>query len=288
MTFLLAREGQHSPAAVALEGEPLLEGVPAHRPAADGGEQRVVGCPGVFGEPGPQGGDRARAQRRDPVFAAFAVAGDVGAAAEVDIPAGQGGELGGPQPGLDREQHPGVVTAAGPGCPVWGGKQGLGLGGGKERDDRLVSPLGRDRQDTFDVSGVLGVAQGGEAEQGVDRGQSGVAAADGVAPLALDVVEERADHWRVQVGEVEPARHGAGALRGEVKEQPDGVAVGGDRVRAGPPLADQPLGEKRLHGAGGRRHRGAPGAASLRAASASSSGEALRYQYVCSGDAWPR
>jgi hypothetical protein len=62
-----------------------------------------------------KGGDSARAKRRDPVFAAFAVAGDVGAAAEMDIPAGQGGELGGPQPGLNREKDPGMVTAAGPG-----------------------------------------------------------------------------------------------------------------------------------------------------------------------------
>ena len=73
---------------------------------------KVVWCPGVLGEPGPQGGDSARAKRRDPVFPACAVAGDVGAAAEVDITTGQGGELGGPQPGLDREQHPGMVTAA--------------------------------------------------------------------------------------------------------------------------------------------------------------------------------
>jgi hypothetical protein len=38
---------------------------------------------------------------------------------------------------------------------------------------------------------VLGVTQRGEAEQGVDRGQPGVAAADGVAPLMLEVIEER-------------------------------------------------------------------------------------------------
>jgi hypothetical protein len=41
-----------------------------------------------------------------------------------------------------------------------------------------------------------------------DRGQPGVAAADGVASLALDLVEERVDHWGVQVGDIEPARGG--------------------------------------------------------------------------------
>jgi hypothetical protein len=40
-----------------------------------------------------QGGDRARSQRGDAVFAALAVAGDVRAGAEADIPAGQGGSV---------------------------------------------------------------------------------------------------------------------------------------------------------------------------------------------------
>jgi hypothetical protein len=112
-----------------------------------------------------QGGDRARSQRGDAVFAALAVAGDVGAGAEADIPAGQGGELGGPQPGLGCEQDPGVVAAAGAGGPVWGGEQGLGLGAGEERDDCLIGPLGQDGQYPGDVGGVLGVAQGCVAEQ---------------------------------------------------------------------------------------------------------------------------
>ena len=71
---------------------------------------------------------------------------------------------------------------------------------------RMVGPLGRDRQDPGDVGTVLRVAQGREAEQRMDRGQPGVTAADGVAPLALEVVEECADHRRVQVGDIQAAR----------------------------------------------------------------------------------
>ena len=48
-------------------------------------------------------------------FRPFAVASDVGTVAEVDVVAGQAGELGGPQPGLDGEQDPGVVAASGAG-----------------------------------------------------------------------------------------------------------------------------------------------------------------------------
>ena len=44
-----------------VEIESLLQGIAAHRSAADGGEQRAAGCPGVLGEPGSQGRDRAGA-----------------------------------------------------------------------------------------------------------------------------------------------------------------------------------------------------------------------------------
>ena len=42
---------------------------------------------------------------------------------------------------------------------------------------------------------------------------------------------------------------------GEGEKQPDRVAVGGDRVRAGLALADEPVGEERLQCRGDRAHR---------------------------------
>ena len=147
----------------------------------------------------------------------------------------------------------------------------------RKRDDRLVEALGRDRQDPFDVGGVLGVAQRGEAEQGVDRGQPGVAGADAVAALAS---RGGRGTRRSAARPGRRGRAGRAACRccscGEAQQQPEGVAVGGDRVRAGLALADQPLGEERLQGAAasavtGRRSpvRVEP----LRAATASSSGD---------------
>ncbi len=179
----------------------------------------------AFGKPPAQGGGGAGGQRGDPVFAALAVAGGVGAGAEVDVAAGQGGEFGGPQPGLDGEGDPGVVTPPGAGGPVGGGQQRLGFGVGEEGDDRLVGPLGRDGQDAFDVGGVLGVAQRRVGEQGVDRGQPGVACGDAVAALVLEVVEERGDHRRVELGELELRWLGAGLLLSEPQQQPKRIAV---------------------------------------------------------------
>ena len=64
----------------------------------------------------------------------------------------------------------------------------------------------------------------------------------------------------------------------KAEQQPEGVAVGGDGVRAGLPLADQPVGEEGLQGGGEGAHRFASSSASRSAASDISSGEADRYQ----------
>ena len=54
----------------------------------------------------------------------------------------------------------------------------------------------------------------------------------------------------------------AGAVGGEGQQQPEGVAVGGDGVRAGGALADQPVGEEGLQRRGQRAHRRPPDRAS--------------------------
>jgi hypothetical protein len=72
----------------------------------------------------------------------------------------------------------------------------------------------------LDVGGVFGVVQRGEPEQGVDRGQAGVAGPRGVAPVVFEVVGERGDQRGVQVGDVEPGDLVSGLCRGEDEQQP--------------------------------------------------------------------
>ena len=98
----------------------------------------------------------------------------------------------------------------------------------------------------------------GVSEQRVDRGEAGVAGAGAVAALVLEVVEKRGDQRRVQIGDIELGWLAAQALGGEAQQQLERVAVGGDRVRAGASLADQPVGEERLHGRRERAHRRPP------------------------------
>ncbi|HLG07266.1 MAG TPA: hypothetical protein VI409_01195 [Gaiellaceae bacterium] len=147
-----------------------------------------------------------------------------------------------------------MVAAADPGGLVGGGEQRVDLGLGEVGDQRAVEAFGRHREHALDDGGVLGVAQRGEAKQGVDRCEPGVAGADAVTALAFEVVEEGGDQGRVEIVEVELGWLGAGALLGEDEQQPQRVAVGGDRVRAGVPLPLQPVGEERLQGRSERAH----------------------------------
>jgi hypothetical protein len=197
----------------------------------------------------------------------------------MDVGAAEADELRDAQPGLDGEQEEGMVASARRGRPVRGREDGLDLLGAEERDEAALEALGGDGQHPLDERGMLGMAQRGVAEERADGSQARVAGAHGVAAVALEVVEEGADERRVEVREVEPRGRRARPLGGEPQEEPPGVAVGGDGLRAGLPLPDEPLGEERLEGRGERAHGRSPRWRSRRPpARASSSGAADRYQ----------
>ena len=123
------------------------------------------------------------------------------------------------------------------------------------------------------------------AEQRVNGRQPGVAGPDAVAAVGFQMVEERADQWCVQIGDVHSGGRLAGPLFGEDQQQLDRVPVGGDGVGAGLSLPGQPVGEERLQGGGQRAHDRPPARYASRRcpANAISSGAADRYQKVCCG-----
>ncbi len=152
---------------------------------------------------------------------------------------------------------------------------------GEELDDPALEPLARDGEHSLAKERVRGRHEGDVAEEGMERRESGVTAAGGVATFALEVVEELAEEGSVEIGELEPGWSSAEACCREAQEQTEGVAVGGHRVWARPPLLEQAVGEEGLQergkigGAHGNvlRTRVARSAASWR-----SSGTASMYQ----------
>ena len=121
---------------------------------------------------------------------------------------------------------------------------------------------------------------GGVSEQGVDGGEPGVSGGAAVASLVFQMVQERADQGGIQVGHAESARRSTRLLVREGEQEPEGIAVGRDRVRAGVGLPGQPVGEEPLQDRREIGHKSArPSVVSSRpAARARSSGTAWRYQ----------
>ena len=210
VTFFSLIDGQMAAAADACLATSRSTASRESRPPARVGKSGPSRDGAELGEPGFQHPDGLAGQRCGPVFAAFAVAADVRAGAQVRVLAGEAGEFRYPQSGLDGEQEQGVVAAAVPGLPVGGGEQRVCFLGGEVADDGALAAAGRDGQDLADHGGVLGCPRGRVAEQGVDRGQPGVAGGAAVPALFFQVLQERADQRGVEVGEAEPAGRLAG------------------------------------------------------------------------------
>src|SRR6202171_1504881 len=123
----------------------------------------------------------------------------------------------------------------------------------------------------------------------MDRGEASIAGSYAVAPLVLQMGEERSDRRGVEVGGVEARRGDLLTVGDESEEQPERVAVGGDGCRADLPLGEEAVGEKLLQGGSEGAHGSAPRNSSRRFPTmAKSSGAASRYQYVDAGSLCPR
>jgi hypothetical protein len=62
-----------------------------------------------------------------------------------------------------------------------------------------LEAFGRDAEHAAEHGGVLGVADGGVAEQGSDRGEAQVAGAGAVVAVGLEVLKEGSDHGLVEL-----------------------------------------------------------------------------------------
>ncbi|MGP3937538.1 hypothetical protein [Nonomuraea sp. KM88] len=127
----------------------------------------------------------------------------MGAPSELGISAGQRGEFGDAQPGLHGDEQQQVVPAAQRGGLVGNREERVTLGAGQEAHVGGITALVRDGQDALDEQGMFGATQRRVAEQGVDRGQPGVASGDAVVPVGLEMVQEAADEVGIDVGQVQ-------------------------------------------------------------------------------------
>ena len=130
----------------------------------------------------------------------------------------------------------------------------------------FAEALGRYGQHPLDHRGVLGVAQGGVAEQGPDGGEAEVAGPGAVVPFGLQVIREGGDRLLVQVVPVQAGGGFPGSGLHEAHQQPERVPVRREGAGAGLALTAQPVGEPRLERGGDHSQRVVSWAASRRAA----------------------
>ena len=100
--------------------------------------------------------------------------------------------------------------------------------------------LPRNREHASDHRRLLGMIQGGVAEQRMNGGQACVAGAHGVGAVMFEMSQEAPDEGRIDVVDLQLRGRFGEVVGGEADEQSPRVAVCGDGVRAGVSLLNQP------------------------------------------------
>jgi len=120
---------------------------------------------------------------------------------ELDVPAAQPGELREAKTGPQRHDEQYVITTPAPRGEIGRGGEGVHLGAGEEGSGSALGLLAGDGQHLLDRLGMLGMTVGGEAEEGVDGREAGVAGGDAASSIVLEVIEETAEEHRVEIRE---------------------------------------------------------------------------------------
>src|SRR6266498_3463323 len=201
--------------------------------------------------------------------------------AERHVLASERRQLGDAQARLDGNQEERAISPSDPGGVVRAVQNCLDFLVVKERHDAALESFARDSEDALAEERMRRIREGDVSEEGMERRESCVAAASGIAAVLLEMVEELAEEGGVEIGDREAGGGATETLGREAQKQTESVAIGCHRVWARAPLLEQAGGKEGLqkrgeilsaHGASLRD----PVARSV--ASRSNSGTASMYQ----------
>ncbi len=225
----------------------LFHGVAAEAAVSVACKQRLVVVGRPFFQPSIEHLDGVRSERGGALPTTLAAALDVSGEIDCDVAAFEAGQFRHPQTGLHGQEQQGPIPPSLPGREVGCGKKRHDFLFVEILDHALFVPFVGHGQHLLAVVEELRLVAGNVGEERPDGGQPGVAAADAVVAPGLEVVEEVPDHCSIdvsdrQVGWCPPEPTGR-----ELQQQPEGVAVAGQRVGAGAKLTCQSVGEECLH-----------------------------------------
>ena len=204
-----------------------------------------------------------------------------------DIAPRETDQFGSPKACLDREQQQSMVAPPRPCRTIRSRQQRRHFLGIEERDRTLHIALVGHGEDTLAVQQPGRIGHRDEAEERSDGGEPGVAATSAITPRGLGVGEEVRDQIGVDVFDRQVDRRLFAASARISQQQPERIAIAGDRMSARLQLRAKPVGEEALdqrRQSDGVHCAISPPLAVARAiARSSSSGTASMYQYVAEG-----
>ena len=241
VTFRRAIDGWVRAADRDVQLEPLCEAAPGHPPSHRIQEQVAVGNFGTDGEPCTKRESRFFPQRQNTGSSSLAHDPDLVELRHPDIVEAEADQFGDAEPGIVGKAQHRLVP-------------GSGFGGGIRRlEQRIhfvpveifergnIALLLRDRMHPCRQFEMIRVPELEETEEGFERGQTGVAGIDTVAPFGLEMVEEGEDGVDIEMADLERAGTDAVPVRGEDREQPEARGVAHDGVPAGSPVTGEIL-----------------------------------------------
>ena len=181
-------------------------------------------------QPGVENGTGRFCQRRAAFLASLAEDAQVGAASRRETLSFEPGHPGQPKSLLHRGEDEGVVASSRPCLSIRCCKQRVDLRAAEKADRLARESLARNREHSLDLRCVCRQLERRVAKEGMDRGQSQIAASNAQAPAGLELVEERNDQRGVNLLESQARGRQSETLLREEQELSEGVAIGGDSV----------------------------------------------------------
>jgi hypothetical protein len=170
----------------------------------------------------------------------------VGTGSEGDIRMLQTDQLATAESRFHRDQQQCPVPSSYPRRRIGSSDENRGLFLGKELYGPTLVAFGRDGKNALAVERIRGLFERHVAEERVERGEARIASARGTAALLFDVVEELAQQRSVEILDPQTAGCVSEPFGGEAKQEPKGIAVTSNGVRAGAELSEQPIREEPL------------------------------------------
>lgn len=167
----------------------VLERITAHHCSSDRRKQWVEVAGRSLEHPASKHADRLPRQWCAPLLATLAEAADVRTGTEDDILTSQAGHLRGSKSGLYRNEEHRVVSSTDPRFRIRRCEQCVDLRRRQGVDDRALDTLCRNRQHALNAAALGRRRERRVLKERVDRRQSRIARASGIAALALQMIE---------------------------------------------------------------------------------------------------